>query len=399
MAFKNLINDLYSKDMSKKVRSAKQAKMRKGDFMSSVSPFGYRKSSCNKNHLEVDPISAKYVRRIFELCSEGNSTISIASILNSENIPTPLVYKQSIGQGRKWNVIGEGNCWTRAIVLRILRDERYTGTLISGKRKIEKVGSKISLKVSQKDWIVVPETHEAIISRALFDLTKESIGIKEEENKNKKTSHLFSGIIKCGHCHHMLRRRNRERPYFYCETIKYTNNGCSAEKIYDSLLVEIILCILKKYISIALYAETILNDLEAKNSNFITELSNSIHSMDTEIDKMNDKKVSLYGNYKEGKISKSKFLDGRQNLDNDIIKKKGMVENAEQRLNELNERSTGNRFINDMKKFGLVSELTPDLIKELISVIRVYNSDIIDVEWKFQDDYVRTVELIASKAP
>ena len=397
MAFKNLINELYSKDMSKKVRSAKQAKMRKGDFMSSGSPFGYRKNSDNKNRLEIDPIAAEYVRKIFELCSAGNSTITIASVLNSENIPTPLVYKRSIGQGRKWNVVGEENCWTRTIVLRILRDERYTGTLISGKRKIEKIGSKISVKVSQKDWIVVPDTHEAIVSRELFNCAQRTIGAKEEENKNKASPlHLFAGKIKCGHCHHMLRRRDREQPYFYCETIRYTDSGCSTEKIYESELVEIILCILKKYIGVALYAEAVLNEINDKNANAADEFSNSILLMQNEIVKMNNKKVSLYEDYKEGRISKSKFLDGRQNLEDDIGLKKGEIENAEQVLNGLNECPNGNRFIDSIKKLELVSELTPALVQELISVIRVYNSDLIDIEWKFQDDYEKTIELMDS---
>ena len=397
IAFKNLINDLYSKDMSKKVRSAKQVKMRKGDFMSSGAPFGYRKSIGNKNRLEIDPVASEYVQRIFDLCLNGNSTITIATILNSEKIPTPLVYKHSIGQGRKWNVIGSENCWTRAIVLRILRDERYTGTLVSGKRKIEKVGSGISVKVSQKDWIIVPQTHEPIISQDKFDQIQDCIGLKEEIEKTKNPNkNLFSGKIECGHCHHALRRRDRGNPYYYCETIKYTDNGCPSEKIYESSLVELISCILTNYISVALNAESILNDIDEKNNTLINELSDSIRSMQAEIEKINNGKITLYEKYKEGKISKPKFLDERQILDDDISDKKAAIRNTEQNLNGLQKQSSENCFVDGIKKFMLTSELTPKLVHELISVIRVYNFDTIDIEWNFHDDYEKIIHLVNS---
>lgn len=233
MAFRNLINELYSRDISKKVKSAKRTKMKNGDFMSGGAPFGYRKSSENKNKLEIDPAAAEYVRRVFSLCADGKSTNEIASVLNAEDIPTPLMYKRSIGNRRKWNIKGEKNIWTNAAVLRVLRDERYTGNLVSGKREIKKIGSGKSVKVPQKDWIIIENTHEPIISKKLFNKARERLGKKREYAAQKPvlSADILNNIISGIKCKELQNENENEKIKKAKITLyeKYKSNKISRE--------------------------------------------------------------------------------------------------------------------------------------------------------------------------
>jgi DNA invertase Pin-like site-specific DNA recombinase len=395
IAFKNLINDLYSKDISKKVRSAKQAKMRKGDFMSSGAPFGYQKCADNRNKLDPDPVAAEVVQRIFNLFVDNNSTSAIAAKLNADNIPTPLVYKHSIGQGRKWNVIGEENLWTSAAILRIIKDERYTGVLVSGKHKIGKVGSRQSVKVSKDDWVIIPKTHEAIISKELFDKAQERIN-KRNRSDFKATPHLFSGIIECGYCRHALRRRNNAKPYFYCETVRYANNGCSSQRIDEKQLSEILLCAVKKHSEIALSAESIFAELRGRNEKAINQVSQNVSSLKSELEKAKAAKITLYESYKAGKLGKEAYLSEKNRAEQETTALSNSLNERECELSDLRSSMNKNKFVDNFKKHGFIAELTPEIVKKLVSVIRIYDCDTIEIVWNFEDDFLRAVRFMSN---
>jgi DNA invertase Pin-like site-specific DNA recombinase len=395
IAFKNLINDLYSKDISKKVRSAKQTKMLKGDFMSSGAPFGYRKCADNKNKLEPDPVAAEIVRKIFTMFVENNSTAAIAAKLNADGAPTPLVYKNNIGQGRKWNVIGEENKWTSPAILRIIKDERYTGALVSGKRKIGKVGSNQSVMVSKPDWVIVPDTHEAIIKKELFDEAQERINKRNRTNFTAKP-HLFSGLIECGHCRHTLRRRNNENPYFYCETVRYADNGCSSQRIDEKQLCEILLCAVKKHTEIAISAENIFTELRGKNEKAINQASQNINSLKSEFEKAKAANITLYESYKAGALGKEAYLSEKSRAEQETTALSNTLYERECELDGLRNSMNKNQFVENFKKHGLITGLTPEIIKELVSVIRIYDCDTIEIVWNFEDDFQKAVRFVKS---
>ena len=385
IAFKNLINDLYSKDISKKVRSAKQVKMAKGDFMSSGALYGYFKSAENKNQLIIDSVAATYVRRVFYLCTQGNSTTSIASILNSENIPTPLVYKHSIGKGRKWKVVGDENVWTRANVLRTLRDERYTGTLVSGKRRIDKVGSRKSVKVPQEDWIIVQSAHEPIITQKVFDLAQDILGIKQENNIVRANTHIFSKKIFCGHCRHALRRRDRGNPYYFCETSRYIQSECTKNNIMERNISETALFSIKKYAEIALSTQNIITEIKIKDESHIKGVMMCIDSLKGEIEKLKLTKVNLYENYKNGSLTKEAYLVERDRALLNISSLESQIEQKELECNKLQGKVYSNQFVDAFKNLSSVIELTPKIVQELISAIYVYDIDMIEIEWNFKN--------------
>lgn len=146
--------DLYSRDLSRKVRTSKRFRAQRGDFLSPFAPYGYQKDPANKNRLVVDPEAASVVRRIFQMAADGANTVQIAKTLNHESVLTPMQYKRAAGCSRTvWPSVSEDNFWTDSAISAILRDERYTGKMIYGKGTRDRVGNPHMVRVNRAEWI------------------------------------------------------------------------------------------------------------------------------------------------------------------------------------------------------------------------------------------------------
>ena len=223
-SFKTLLYDLYSRDLSRKVRTAKRFRAQKGYFLSPFAPFGYVKDPANKNHLVPDPEAAEVVRRIFQMAADGESLIQIAKVLNTESIPTPMQYKRAAGCSRTvWPCVHEDNFWTDGAILKILRDEQYIGKNIYGKRMRDQVGYTHTVGVSKTEWIIVEGTHEGIVNSELFLCVQQRLRriVKHDSVPHKKEP--LSGKIRCGICGYIMIQRKTKEPYYICRTPRVTD--------------------------------------------------------------------------------------------------------------------------------------------------------------------------------
>lgn len=206
--FKNLLNDSYCRDISIKVRSQLDIKRRKGEFIGGYAMYGYCKDERNKSRLVVDEYAAEIVRSIYRRKLEGMSAKVIAEQLNSEGVLAPSEYKRLCGlnyhSGFK---AGTHAKWQAIQVLRILKNEVYTGTMVQGKR--QKINYKIKKirDVEESGWIKVPNMHEAIIPQKLFDTVQEVLKLDTCASKGQQTVNLFSGMVRCGGCGQNMVRR------------------------------------------------------------------------------------------------------------------------------------------------------------------------------------------------
>jgi len=398
IAFTNLIYDYYSKDVSKKVTSAKHAKMRKGHYMSTTALFGYRKMADNKNRLEIDPVAAEYVRKVFDLCLEDKTTGGIALEMNTQGIPTPLVYKRLNGYDRKWRKVNDTNHWTRAMVHKILRDERYIGSTVSGKTKVMKVGSNKTIKQSKNDWIVVPNTHKPIISQDDFDEAQAILGLKTERSAYRAMERLFAGKVKCGTCGHAMRGRyDRARPFFFCETTRIHKTGCITDKVFEDDLSELMLALIRKYAEIALCADSILVRLRANVSGDIAKMVEDIAVLQTEIDKVKSSKVALYESYKEGKLTRDMYIEEKNRSEESITNLQNRIDKMKLELEALRGEPHANQFVDSFKELHKLVELTPQLVSDLVDCIKIHAVDDIAITWNFEDDYMRIICLLETK--
>jgi len=232
--FRNILNDLYAKDLSRKVKSAKRQRAYNGYFISAQAPYGYKVDPTDKNRLAIDETAAKVVREIYRLASAGHSTAQITSILTERKTPTPSVYKAQNGDTRFLRQLessGEHH-WCRGTVHNILRDRVYVGDMENHKYEVVNYKTKEIRAVPKDQHIIVENTHESIIRRDDWDRVQELVARRNRPNRND-FENVFKNIACCSECGHRLtlafnysRAGERTTPYLRC-THRYANpNAC-----------------------------------------------------------------------------------------------------------------------------------------------------------------------------
>lgn len=214
--FRNILNDMYARDISQKIRHAKHQRAKQGLFISSQAPYGYQKDPRNRNHLIIDPEAAVVVRTIFSLARNGLGSVAIAAELRARRIVAPSVYKYQRGDerfARYPSVNSEDHCnWCPATVAQILRNKVYTGALVNLKSETINYKTKQSVPVPPERQIITPNAHEAIISNELF---YEVQAIRESRRcfANDHRFNLFRGILFCECCGHPLAISRKQLKY------------------------------------------------------------------------------------------------------------------------------------------------------------------------------------------
>lgn len=247
LPIKNIFNEQYARDISKKIQATMKAKQRAGEFIGAFASYGYRKSPVDKNKLVVDPYAASVVRRIFDLYLQGYGKQRIAKLLNEEGVLCPSEYKKVNGEKyRNCNRLETANYWSYSTVNSILHKEMYAGNMVQGTKHQKMRGRQT--KIPKEDWIVVEDTHEPIIDRETWEkaqdlLTKRTRMLDLETNKN-----IFAGFVKCGDCgramvKNMWRQADGSKHCrFYCGTYKRNGKGyCTPHALPLEVLEDIVL--------------------------------------------------------------------------------------------------------------------------------------------------------------
>lgn len=177
-----------------------------GLFLSPFAPYGYAKDKNDKNHLVIDESAAEVVRRIFQMTLDGCKSSQIASALNREGIMTPMRYKHENGVSRKWPCICEDNFWTDGNVFKILRDERYIGTVLYGKRVRKRIGHWVNKPMDRADWVICENRHDAIISKETFDAVQVVLAQRASNPYTPQDDRPLKRKVYCGVCGHAMRR-------------------------------------------------------------------------------------------------------------------------------------------------------------------------------------------------
>lgn len=194
--FRAVVNDMYAKDISKKIKSVKRDKQQKGLFIGGKAPYGYRKSETEKNKIIIDEPAAKIVRRIFALAAEGNTCSEIARWLNSKEIPTPLIYA-GLQPAATWECY-DGK-WRAERVAFLLKNEVYIGNMVQGRVQKASYKSKKILKKPMEQWTVVAGTHEAIVDKETFYAVQRQLQ-QRTKTRVRKYDYLFKGLMICQNC-------------------------------------------------------------------------------------------------------------------------------------------------------------------------------------------------------
>ncbi len=197
------VNDLYLRDTSKKIRSTFDVKRKKGDYIASFPKFGYKRNPNNPKRLIPDPISSKYVKQIFEWASSGAGTTVISRRLTEARVPIPSIYsKRYVSKNEELNK-GTG-IWRPQTVRQILSDKMYLGHMIQGRfRKLSYNSEKI-IATDPKEWYVVENTHEALVSVDVFNKVQKALDKNSKFRSKGEKKHLFQGLLVCKDCGHAI---------------------------------------------------------------------------------------------------------------------------------------------------------------------------------------------------
>lgn len=216
--FKSLLYDLYSRDLSGKVRSSLAIRKEKGQYVSANSPFGYEKSPEDRHALVIAEDEAEIVRRIFSLTVEGYTSVEIARMFNETQVKTPIEFKMEKGKTRRLPK-GERFLWNSSTICRILKNEIYIGNIVQKKYIKDFVGGKNHLN-PREDWLVAYGHHEPVIDKEIFDRVQKGRGKKRAPQYNP--THPLVGKLVCGCCKKNLSYRMGLNPYFFCRQ-RYSN--------------------------------------------------------------------------------------------------------------------------------------------------------------------------------
>ena len=269
--FKNLLNDAYAKDISKKVKSVLTAKRLNGEFIGTSATYGYLKNPKDKHKLIIDKVASKYVIEIFNGIIEGKTASEIADELNKNNILTPATYKRK--NELESNNIETDKRWNAKMINVILQNRVYTGDLIQGKKKVENYRSHKLITTKKDEWIIIKNNHKPIITKDKFDKVQEIIE-KNKCTRSNKEKDLFYRFLKCSDCGSSFTlRKAKNYEYYHCTS--YVRNGsCTSHSTRKDKLVEFVIEELNKK-SKRNKIDTLTRDILLKNIDSIIISQNS----------------------------------------------------------------------------------------------------------------------------
>jgi len=243
--FKNILNDMYAKDCSVKVRSALYAKARRGEYLGVYDPYGYSRDPQNKRHLVINPEVAPTVRRMFEMSLSGCGMRKISSILNAEGILSPADYTGSRSHKPENGVFQPTHKWCQKTVKDVLQNEMYVGHMVQCRKRSESYRTQRIVWNPKSEWVIVKHTHEGIISQELYDSVQKMIAGRTPVVQKREEPHMFSGFFFCTACGRKMMHHGRDGSVgdsYSCGSYReYGRSGCSSHYITVSDLTNIVL--------------------------------------------------------------------------------------------------------------------------------------------------------------
>lgn len=396
---RNLINELYSRDLSQKVKDSRRQYARRGQCVSAYPIYGYVKSPADRRLLIPDPEAADIVRRIFERCNAGEGPTRIASGLNRDGVPTPSQRKRDLGSKRQlWNSDRLQNEWSDTAVTRILRDERYTGKLIGIKTTRTELGNQnSSRKQSKEDWIVVPGAFEAIISQETFDEAQRQLERLRRRSGKRETNapavHLFSRKLKCGHCGLALGRHVVELGVYYrCEGRAWNSGAaCLGARLFEDDLIRTVLASIRFQARLAGKVEERLDKVENAERRERETLWEQRRRVQMKLEHLTTQKAEAFLLFNQGDLTPKAYDATCAKLDKAILEQRAKLLDMSGTQTSTQDSAALHcrEDIARLKELSNLRTLDRQTVEKLIQSIRVYDGKRIEIVWNFSDSYMK----------
>lgn len=400
--FKNLINDAYCKDISVKIRSQLEIKRKKGEYIGAFVAYGYVKDPEDHNRIIVDTYAAEVVRAIFRWKMAGMSQNRIADKLNSQGVLCPMEYKLSMGVKVQTNFrVHKQAKWSAVSVTRILTNELYTGVLLQGKSSTPNYKVKKRFDKEQSEWIRIENAHEAIITAGEFETVQELLGKDTRISPDEEALYPLAGYVVCGDCgQNMVRktipRRGKKYVYYVCSTNK-AKKGCSSHSISENKLMDAVLHVIKEQISTVMRIEGLLEMAQSlpENQRNIFNYDAQIVKLQEEIERNKGFRMKLYESLEEGMIDKDEYFIFKKNYSDKISLAEKNIQSLEAVRGATVEKNAADySWVDAFKKYEGIERVERQVVVNLISEIRVYEGNVVEIDFQHNDAIEAALKII-----
>ena len=382
MCFLNLFNEFYSRDTSKKVKAVKKACAESGKFMGTYPAYGYRRDPADKHHLVVDEETAPVVRRIFAMRASGMGFHSIAAKLNEEGVLSPgMLYYQRKGQSDPRHV---NHKWADQTVKNIVRNEVYIGNMVQGKSGTLSYKSRKLISKPEDEWIRVEGTHEAIVSREVWDtvtaIDRKKVRKSAPSDGNRS---IFTGLVYCADCGFKMRNHIERftykdgRPGRYSSFIcgNYSRSGksaCTVHTIYETVLTQLVLEDIREKARFAEYdpeqlAQQIIRLKEKESRSRLSSYEQELKAASARLKELERLMQNLYEDKCAGTIPQTVFQTLMRKYEAERAEKAEAVPELERRVTAHQENQTGaDRWLEVIRRYTEITELDETILFELV---------------------------------
>lgn len=404
VVMKYIVYSYYSRDLSQKIKTVLKSKARHGQFIGAYAPYGYQKDPANKNHLVVDVETSPVVRLIFDLALEGKIVSEIATVLNQRGFDTPSTYHHKcFPESKRFRHKSLENCWDANNVRRILQEKQYTGAVISEKRSWKGIDNPQTLQLEEKDWIVVPDCHEAIVTLEEYDRAQQVMR-KIKKYKRGPSDYPLRGLMRCGECGRALQRNSRAKiKYYKCELARFKEETVCpiGEKFNEKELEQAVIGNLTQMLTLLVDCDRKMQTAANKTKGSANNLRQSILQIEKTLKQKDLAKVGAYEKYVEGELSKEEYVLMKDTMLAAISELQEEKKKLEQQLDTLQSK-TDPEFQNTVaaaKNYLKAEEVNNQLLLFFVDRVYVYSGMRIEVQYKFSDSIKKTLEEMQNITP
>jgi site-specific DNA recombinase len=409
---KNLINEVYSKDISKKSASALHVKQQNGEFIGAWAPYGYRKDPDDKHHLVINEEVAPTVRQMFKWRSEGISVIQIARRLNDAGILSPSAYLYETGEVKTEKY--KGVLWQTQIIKGILAHPVYIGHMVQGRKKQSFYEGKRQTYVDKENWIIVRNTHEPIIDEETFEKVQIIANRRKTEYHERlgkfsyleHTENILQGLVWCPNCKRpMVRYKNvshgQKLWYTYiCPGHADDPARCSFVSIREDELNEVVFTAIQSQMQIAADLEDVIRRLNAEPEyrRQRSDTASKLEAAQRTLKRSQSLYDSLYQNYVEQLMTEQEYVTLKARYKEEAEKAEQLISALEQEQRESKVYTAENRFLTEFRSFMGTDTLTKEMASALVERIYVDADKAIDIRLRYRDEYIALLNFIEGRA-
>lgn len=396
--FKNIINAVYSKDISRKVISSLSLKQHKGEFLGNYAPYGY---NLDENRCFVpDEFAAGIINKMADMFIECKSFSKVAKTLTREEVDTPAVYRYKQGLIKSEKIIGS-NLWSDSTVKSILTNPTNLGHMVQGKTKslFLETGEKKNAAVDRKAWIIVENTHKAILSQEKYNRIMEIINCKEKPVRKKANAeNIFKSKLVCAECGRPLSMRKRRKWQFYvCNLHGKYPERCDFMSINYKVLSDAVFKTIKAFILTMLdFEESVTNvsnnyRIRLKKQGF----ESGIRKLNSTLSEVKKQRFELFRDYIEEVIAADEFNFARESYTSEVEMLDKKLKSLEKEYNQFKKILEPQEWIEKFKKYRSAKHLSKEMVEYFIDKIIVSKDNTINIKFKFtKEQLLGTEEMV-----